>query len=337
MFQSIFGLFHDDSYYYLNQIISIKNYGLGNFLKDFNIAVGLNSSFFIILNYLASNLIDPKIFTIFLNIITSILVIKIYSKKKYYLLTSYLLFSPYIYHLRFQFLKDILFINSFLLLYYLVLKAQKKINLNKKDYIKNIYNNIIKIHLSTYLFILLRPTLSIFFIFSFLTSLISPNNKIKIILSVVYIIAIYLIFKDFFYSRMDYELDLAGREIFVNGYNIVSNDPFIRYFFAIPIIYLIPYPFYPENLNELLYLTHYYFFIFLFFIFVFQIIKLSKKQIIFNIQNSISIFCMIFITAGVTLATTSYTGPLLRYRLITEILTLIIFEKLLKKNLRTIK
>lgn len=305
--------FHPDALYYTQHIANIRTNGLDALLSD----RGLENAFFIIIGYIATTLvfgvIDDSTTLIILNIIVACL-----TTHKILTITSstnigrlpipviFFILSPYLAHISIHPLKDTLTI-------YLTVSLLSQVIERRIGFA--ILAAALLILTRSYLGALTSITLSIWWILRNKNTTKSKTLVVFCLYSVLFFFAV----KQQLVDRIEVEFD--GRDFYSNGFLLVPSNPELRFFLGWLFNFLVPFPYLPRSAGEAGYFLHWLLFTLLTLAGIRKIFKEISNQAFGLLIASLFLFSFILVT-------TPSAGPLVRYRLSSEILLLISLQGL---------
>ncbi len=308
--------YHPDSNYYITYIAQLESKDFFDLLKNINFLV---NNLYPITCYVL-HIITGKIFNlpdlmIGFNIGISLFTIQIISKlyhdikdppRKFFWPGIFFAFSPYIAHLTIHPLKDIFTI--FLCIAFLYTLLYK--------YWIFVFISGLGLILSRFNF---GALIVIMLVAWRLLNIINCKGvyKSQVFILLMSMIFFYLINETALSERMDVLYD--GRDFYQNGFALIPEIAWVRYFFGGFLNFIVPFPFIPMTIVELGYFCHWLFFIIISYI---LILKNYLYKSPFNIEN-LGLLCCTFFFFGFVLVTTPSAGPFVRYKLFPEILFLI--------------
>lgn len=307
--------YHVDSIYYIDYIDQLRDKELDVIFLDFNLINHLYPVICYIIYIIFGEIINLSIimigFNLLISLFTIFLIERLYidqdSNKKIIWPAMFLGVSPYFAHLAIHPLKDVFTIFLGVGLLYTL-----------------IYNRWLLLALVAVCLILTRfnfGILVVIFLFFWrilnLTNYVFLRNNQNLILLLV-IIFFYIINHDLLLERLFVEFD--GRDFYPNGFALIPDFLWLRFFLGWALNLLIPFPFLPSNLAEMGYFFHWLLFIGILSCLILKKFLYREK---FKIANYGLLIC-IFFFFGFILTTTPMAGPLVRYRLFAEVLLLIV-------------
>lgn len=300
--------FHPDALYYTQHIQNIRTDGFTGLLND----KGLENAFFIVLGYMVAlatfNAFDDPTTLIIANIIIACLtaqkLVNITNSDGENKLTIPVLFfalSPYLAHLSIHPLKDTLTI---------YLSVSLLLHVINRNLGRFVLFSVLLILTRSYLGVLTSAVLVIWWLLRNTNA-----SKLKQIIALgTFFVLFYIFFKQQLTERISIEFD--GRDFYANGFYLVPNTPEIRYFLGWMFNFLVPFPFAPKSAGEAGYFLHW--------LLVTIIVGACLKKSNLKLSNQAfglvlaSLFLISFI-----LTTTPSAGPLVRYRLSSEIFLIV--------------
>lgn len=300
--------FHPDALYYINHIDSLRTNGLDTLLSE----RGIENAFFIIAGYCTSllflNTLSDTTTLITLNIILSCLtalkIIEIThtcSQRTFSAPLVFFIASPYLAHISIHPLKDSLTI--YLTVSLLALLITKKT-------VKASMTSALLIMTRSYLGALTSIVLALWVT----TTKITKSKKSLTAIYLIFALAFYLVTRTQLTERISVEFD--GRDFYANGFALVPSNPEARFFLGWLFNFAVPFPYIPKSIGEAGYFLHWIFFSTLAAIGITKYLRNSTPQVFGLILSSLLLLSFI-------LTTTPSAGPLVRYRLSTELLFLI--------------
>lgn len=309
--------YHADSNYYVSYILQIENNDFFSSIKNINFLLNnlypITCYFLYIITGKIVNLPDLMIgFNICISLFTIKIITKLYetnkgSVRKLIWPGVFFAFSPYLVHLTIHPLKDIFTIFLGIVFLYTLLR-----------------NYWYFVFLAGLGLILSRFNFGILIVIMLLTwrllNIINCNGlyKSQTFILLILIFLFYIINETTISDRLDVVYD--GREFYENGFALIPEIPWVRYFFGGILNFIVPFPFIPLSLVELGYFGHWVYFI------IISIILILRNYLYesqFSHENLGLLIC-IFFFFGFVMVTTPSAGPFVRYRLFPELLFLIV-------------
>lgn len=309
--------FHPDALYYIQHIANIRTNGFDALLSD----RGLENAFFIIIGYITTTLvfgaIEDSTTLIILNIVVACLtthkILTITSSTSARRLPTPVIFfilSPYLAHISIHPLKDTLTI-------YLTLSLLSQVIERRIGFAIVVAAFLILTR--SYLGVLTSITLSVWWFLRNKNTTKSKTLVIYCLYSAIFFFAV----RQQLIDRIEVEFD--GRDFYSNGFLLVPSNPELRFFLGWLFNFLVPFPYLPRSTGEAGYFLHWVLFTYITMTSIRKVSKEISNQAFGLLIASLFLFSFILVT-------TPSAGPLVRYRLSSEILLLISLQGLRKSS-----
>lgn len=301
--------FHPDAAFYVANIEALRDSGFDALLIDGN----FENILYVIVGYAATTLtfqvLDDSTVLIALNIIVSMLTASrlfaltwVRGRSGYSVPVLFFLFSPYLAHVSIHPLKDSLFI-------YLVLSVFYYIQQRKFAWVA-VFSGLVVLSR----FYLGVVTVGIMVYWHFGSSM-RWRKRTWFASGVIVTLAFYLLSRDLLGERL--EVEFEGRSFYPDGLALVPAIVEARLFLGGVLNFLVPFPFIPFSAADAGYFFHWLFFVILAFM---GFRRMGKKGIA---DKNFGLVVGAFFLFSFILTATPGAGPLVRYRLATELILLI--------------
>lgn len=301
--------FHPDATYYVARIANLSAFGVSSLYIEGD----FENILFVVLGYILSLMvfrqIDDATLLIFLNLalatLTTVKLVGICSKPTQQRLPIPVLFyaiSPYLAHISIHPLKDVLAV---------YLTTCLLASLLKNRLIGAVIFGALLIFTRYYLGIITMFALSLWWV----GSLYKLRERTFLIGTIVAVVVIYIAVYDQLATRLAVEFE--GRNFYPNGLALVPDSVTVRFLFGWFFNFLVPFPFVPSSTAEVGYFFHWLLLTYLIAAFGYKRLKRGIPS------DRIGLLLAALFLLSFVLTTTPGTGPLVRYRLASELLLLI--------------